>query len=235
MPDPGSGGGGPEKSVKISLYEPYFIDGKPDKKIYDKIKNILVENLKDIVVHPNAKAEVGYFKTAYPNTSLLKDKFSSIEEIDELFDDINEKDLYKLYRQIIDNSFVGMSIMGNFNENNLNKIRDVFKFKHIKKEKYRKYINYNFDGYKDIVEKDPEIKESTLYVMYKCKNYKINDVYTYQTIVKMINYEVGRLMHKILRDKYNLIYSGDVRFMPYYGTMDFVCNINSKNKCSLLA
>ena len=94
--------------VKISLYEPYFIDGKPDKKIYDKIKNILVENLKDIVVHPNAKAEVGYFKTAYPNTSLLKDKFSSIEEIDELFDDINEKDLYKLYRQIIDNSFVSL-------------------------------------------------------------------------------------------------------------------------------
>ena len=66
--------------------------------------------------------------------------------------------------------------------------------------------------------------------MYKCKNYKNKDVYTYQTIVKMINYEVGRLMHKILRDKYNLIYSGDVRFMPYYGTMDFVCNINSKNK-----
>lgn len=219
--------------VKTSLYEPYFIDGKPNKKIYDKIKNILIENLKDIVVHPNAKAEVGYYKTAYPNTSLLKDKFSSVEEIEEIFNDITENDLYKMYREIIDNSFVGMSIMGNLSDDNLKVIKGIFKFKNIKREKIKRHIKYDIDEFKEVTEKDPEIKESTLYVMYKCNDYKVRDVYTYQTIVKMINYEVGRLMHKILRDKYNLIYSGDVRFMPYYGTMDFVCNINSsnKNKC----
>jgi len=215
------------------IYNPNFTNGKLDKSVLKKVKNNLIGYTAEKIIHPQSKASSILWKTIAPNTFISYDIIETKKEYEDLLDSFTDEDLIKMYHEIVDNSFIGMTIMGNLDDRDLENIKNTFKFKNIKKytPKRKELVKIN-DKEKYIKISDEDLNESILYNIYTCKKYRgtQKDKNIFKAIKMILNYDTGRLIHKTLRDEMQIVYNASASFMERAGIFTLRASIDSKNE-----
>jgi predicted Zn-dependent peptidase len=153
----------------------------------------------------------------------------SKSEYEKFLNSFTDKDIIDAYHKIFDESFVGLTIMGNVQEETLNIIKDLFKFKKVKilDDNYESSLEIKSDV-PFIKESDKEQTESILHVCYDIKDYKKNTKYAFSVIASMLN-STGRVMHQVLRDELGLVYTTGASFDEKIGYFTFSALIDKNN------
>lgn len=217
------------KYAKNLLFNPNFNNGTYDKTIMNRKKDAIKEDLKNRLLSPTNRSYNAVLNHAFKNTCITSDLLNSNEEIDEVLDKSAER-IIKTYDELINQSFIGGYIFGNFETKEINKIKEEFKFKYVKPfdREYSEIITFDNIKDKDVYDKD--LNESILTLIYSIKNYDKKDFHIYKAIMHFINFDSGRMLHKTLRDKLNIVYSSNASFNANSGFIVFEAYIDYKNK-----
>ena len=215
------------------LYKPRFENGKLDKETLEICKNNMIGSMASSLAEPKRKAYNGFIDTVFPNSYFSEDIVHSKEEYEEMLSSFTDEDLIEMYHKILDESFVGLTIMGDVDEKFFAKVRKLFKFKSIKPldVDYSQIIKINNEN-KFIKVSDETINESIVYAAIECEDYDEKDRIIYDVINRMLN-SPGMVMHKTLRNELKLVYSSGSSFYARAGVMYFTAFIDKKNidKC----
>ena len=215
------------------IYNPNFNEGTLDQNILKKVKNNMIGFMANKLASPHTKAYNTLWKTILPNTYISYDIINNKKEYEDLLNSFKDEDLIKMYHTIIDESFIGMTIMGNLEDKDLENIKNTFKFKNIKNyiPKRKELLKVN-NKQKYIKISDEDLNESMLYKIYSCKSYKgtQKDKNIFKAIRMILNYDTGRLIHKTLRDEMQLVYNASASFMERAGIFSLKASIDSKNE-----
>lgn len=215
------------------LYKPNFVNGKLDAETLKVCKNNMISSHASTLVEPKYKAKIGFTNTVFPNSYLTEDIIETKEEYEKMLNNCKDQDLIDMYHKILDESFVGLTIMGNFDEEFLDNVKRLFKFKTVKA------INTDYDGKVVINDKDEfikvcdrEVNESIVYGVYDIKKYDIKKKYVYEIISLMLNTH-GRVMHKVLRDELKLVYTASASFnsRAEFFVLNALIDRSNINKC----
>ena len=213
--------------AKEVIYNPNFKNKMPDKNILSRKIKERKEACKNNLTNPDYKAYYNFTKNWGGNTHEMDELYASKREIDTLYKNAS-KELYETYKKLL-NSFVSMEIMGDLDKEEIELIKETFKFDKVKKLDSNYYIPYSFETY-DRVTKDKNVSESVYIELFEIKNYDYKEKYKYLLIERFLNYTVGRLLHQKLRDELGIVYNSSASFNDIYGFLMIVSNINRKNK-----
>lgn len=213
------------------LFEPNFENGKLDRDEFVRSKDNIKLSICDNVIAPKAKAGRMMTKLAFPGTYLVTDFIETKEECEDLIESFSEHEIIELHKKIIDESLVGLIIMGNVTDEFLGSIEKFFKFKKShtldKKFKDRLKICKSTPSYTKV--SDEDIKESILKALYECPARNRKERASYLVLKKMID-STGLMLHKVLRDELKLVYTAKATYSKRTNTMMFNAFIDSKNE-----
>ena len=219
--------------AKDLLYLPNFENGKLDKEVLNKCKNNMIGSMANRIADPKYKAFYDFWNLILPNTYMTIDKIKTKEEYESLLNSFKDENLIQMYHEILDKSFVGLTLIGNFKDKHLQKIRELFTFKTVKKfdRKFDTRLKIKTDK-SFFKESDADMNESIIYAVYECKHCSAKKKYIYLVIDMILN-STGRVMHKVLRDELKIIYSSQSQFYSRAGFLLLKASIdkNSLNKC----
>ena len=217
------------KYLKTLLFNPNFTNGKYDETIMNRRKEAFKEDLKNRLLSPTNKSYNSLIKHAFKNTYISKDLITTSKEVDKVLD-ASANRVIKTYDELINKSFVGGYIFGNFEEKYIKKIKEYFKFNYVKPfdRNYSEEISFDNIADKDVYDKD--LNESVLTMIYDIKNYSKKEINLYKAIMYFINFDSGRMLHKTLRDKLNIVYSSNASLNLHSGFIVFEAFIDYKNK-----
>lgn len=213
------------------LYKPNFKNNKLDQKIKSKIINSMISRMEDILKNYKAVAERDLVETLFGKDSYYTFvMYDNIEEYKELIESITDEDIIAFYHNVLNNCFVGLNIVGNVNDELLQYIDELFKFKNIKQldtDYYKKFDYQNVDDYKKVV--DEKVGSSILYAFYELDSNIDPDMYK---ILLLILHRPGMLMHRILRDEMDLVYTCGVAHYRYNGIyLSAYISAENEEKC----
>lgn len=149
----------------------------------------------------------------------------------DLIDKVTPSNLYKYYKKIIiDNSPI-IFVMGNVDENKINKLCNKYLYKNFK----NKEINIELDHFMNTRDKILEVTEnstfnnSCLSIVYKVKDANEFD-YIYLNYVRDILTSISLgLLSKTLREDLEIVYSVKVNPYSRYGLLEIKAFINKNN------
>lgn len=218
------------KFASSMLFEPNFESGHLDEKELSRIKKDLITEIKDSLVNPRMKANRKIIKLSFDDTYIVRDLFANEEEVDELFDRIKNDRLIKMYNKIIEESLVGLIIMGNIKDEYLEYIKEFFSFKKTR------FLNSDFREALTISDKTPfynqeidkNASESIVKCIYSCPKKNFKEECTYMMLIRMIG-SVGALMHKVLREELKIVYMENHRYDRKANYMILTAYIDASN------
>lgn len=149
----------------------------------------------------------------------------------DLINKVTPSNLYKYYKKIIINNSPIIFVMGNVDENKINKLCNKYLYKNFK----NKEINIELDHFMNTRDKILEVTEdssfnnSCLSIVYKVKDANEFD-YIYLNYVRDILTSISLgLLSKTLREDLEIVYS--VKVQPYsrYGLLEIKAFINKNN------
>lgn len=197
-----------EECIKFQadlLLKPLITNNKFNHKAYERAVKLIIEDIKSIKEDPKVYAnnrileemDNGIF--SYRDTGYLED-----------LEDINEKNLYEYYLDMIKTNKIDIFVIGNIHEYNIEKmIRDNYDFNTIKKMKISPFIYHTRfrKRYRKVVEEFDTV-QSTLKVGYKIE--KMTS-FEYQYVLPIYNYILGggpdSKLFRNVREKNSLCYS----------------------------
>ena len=149
----------------------------------------------------------------------------------DLINKVTPSNLYKYYKKIIiDNSPI-IFVMGNVDENKINKLCNKYLYKNFK----NKEINIKLDHFMNTRDKILEVTEdssfnnSCLSIVYKVKDANEFD-YIYLNYVRDILTSISLgLLSKTLREDLEIVYSVKVKTYSRYGLLEIKAFINKDN------
>lgn len=212
------------------LLNPNFDNGVLDKqelrRSTDNIKNSIGEGLMDY----RTRASNSFIETLFPNSYMTEDIIHSIDEFEDLINSFKDKDYINMHDKLINNSLVGLVIMGNFKDEYIEYLEELFKFKStIKLDRDFKEtlsISKETDFYTKI--SDVDTKESALRLVYNCPARSYRDKVIYNMISRMLS-GTGNILFKVLRDEMKLVYSTNSSFNNKLDYMVLSAYIDKKN------
>ena len=148
-----------------------------------------------------------------------------------LIEKVTPSNLYKYYKKIIINNSPIIFIMGNVDENKINKLCNKYLYKNFK----NKVINAKLDHFMNTRDKILEVTEnssfnnSCLSIVYKVKDANEFD-YIYLNYVRDILTSISLgLLNKTLREDLEIVYSVKVKPYSRYGLLEIKAFINKDN------
>jgi predicted Zn-dependent peptidase len=215
--------------VSNIIYKPKINNNKLDEKIIDLNKKERINKAREYLITPEAKEQtLSVTNTCLKNTYLKEIYYENIDEFIEIINSIKDSDIINMYNKLLNSSYIGTSIMGNLDNSEIKLLKEKIHFKKVNIDTDYKYpIKLEKQDIKDT---DKDIKESTLEIMYQINNLTEKDIPGIIILSMIMNYDSGRLIHKILRDKYNLVYGAYAYFNYRTNTLYFEASIDSKNK-----
>lgn len=212
------------------LYKPNFENGKLDKTILDRRKNMMIESFGNKLTSPDYKAYKGFLRATFNDPKMFEElNYDTKEDFAKALNSITDKELIDWYNEIIGKSFVTMTLVGDYDDKELDLIKEKFKFPSVRKLDDNYHMDVNIPT-TSVTVQDYDISESTLYVLYEIDDYKDKDRCAYKALKMMLNYDSGRIIHKVLRDEFALVYNASMSLMSKVGTVLFTASIESKNK-----
>lgn len=148
-----------------------------------------------------------------------------------LIEKVTPSNLYKYYKKIIINNSPIIFVMGNVDENKINKLCNKYLYKNFKNN----VINVKLDHFMNTRDKILEVTEdssfnnSCLSIVYKVKD-ATDDDYIYLNYIRDILTSLSSgILNKTLREDLEIVYS--VRVKPYsrYGLLEIKAFINKNN------
>ena len=151
----------------------------------------------------------------------------------ESLDNVNPSNLYEYYKKIIKNTpFI--FAFGDIDEDELNTLfnKYIIKSKDTEimiKDDYNNFLNNYKDKYSYYEEKK-DFKDSALSVVYKIKDYSIDDV-KYLCIIRGILTSLStRVLDNKLRGEHDLVYGSKCNIYKHFGLLEITTFINKDNK-----
>ena len=212
------------------IFNPNFIDGRLDEYQKNESKKTLINYMGSHLSNPDVKANNEYRKSIGKNTYITTDVFDSKEEYEDLLNSFTDEDVIKMYHKVFDESFVGCVLMGNYSDDALKQMKELFTFKKVREldASYFEKLDFNLDN-RDITIEDDSVNQSTLIVTYSINDYKEEDYFKYLAIKLALNY-VGMVLHKVLREELKLVYNASANFNRRSGYMNIRAYIDKDNK-----
>lgn len=214
------------------FFNPNFKDGKlANREELERSRDNLISGVGEDLADPKYKARRSFVDTLYPNTYKTIDKINSKAEFIELMNSYSDKDLIDMYKKIIDESFVGLVIMGNIKDEYLKYIEETFKFKNIRPldKKFKERLKISKKTPFHTVVQDKDANDSILRVVYECPYRGLKGKIIYTFISKMLS-GTGLIIHEVLRDELGIVYSAGSKHMTVQHVMVFQAFINSSNE-----
>ena len=211
------------------LYNPKVIDGGFDKFELDREKNDLKKRIsngmKNLGVYQSVKV-VDNFDT---EGVLSREIHNHLDLIDE----VTPSSLYNYYLDKIYNNDPLVFVFGDFDEDKMTNLVN----KYIVKDK-KKDISYEIDFNHflpprdtiSIINDDSHFKDSSISLVYKVKNMSEDDFIILSLISSLLSSLSSRLLYKVLRDEYELIYSCKSVSYLRAGALEITAFINKDNK-----
>lgn len=190
-------------------------EGTLNEEELSRNKEVIISSIGHELMNNKCREKVSYKKFMYPGTYYTEDLIESKEEIEELINGVTDSKLIDLYKKIFLKSFVGAFLIGNIKDEYLKWIGELFKFESVLEldTNYNRDLIVNRDiPYLKLEDKD--YKESILRSIYFCPSDNYKEKITYKLIKKMLG-SCGMLLHKILRDKYKLVYHAECGYNKY--------------------
>ena len=148
-----------------------------------------------------------------------------------LIEKVTPSNLYKYYKKIIINNSPIIFVMGNVDENKINKLCNKYLYKNFKNKVINTKLNYYMNTRDKILEvtEDSSFNNSCLSIVYKLKDATKDDS-TYLNYIKDILTSLSSgILSKTLREDLEIVYSVEV--IPYsrYGLLEIKAFINKNN------
>ena len=208
------------------IYHPYVVNQGFDKTMLEREKNILNTNLKNSLQNLR-----GYINSTLPN---LIDKEGLYHELSlynniEKLNNINEKDIYKFYKDTIYSTNPYIFVTGNTKNT---QIISLLNQKFNSKDKKLRSFKNNFNHF---LSPNPEqkiteiknFKQSAVVLIYKVQNMQNKDK-RYLTITKnILTANVTHLLFNELRTKEGLVYHTYASANTSYGILEIFAFIDA--------
>ena len=213
---------------KELIFNPNVDDNKFSSKEFQMYKNNQIMNIESVKDNSTMFAEVNYNKIMFKKLPYENTPFSLLK----LFKEIDEKSLYKFYKDIIFDSKFIVTVVGDFEEElvlkNINKIT-----KYLSNKNYElSELNLNeieTNKVNEVVEQK-KLNQSTLLVGYKF--YNLTD-FERNYVLQIYNLILGTMNNSILfvnvREKKSLCYSISSYIHKYVPSITIEAGINSNN------
>lgn len=154
--------------------------------------------------------------------------FNHMEQVDE----INTTNLYQLYLDTVYNNKPAIFVMGNVDNNEINKLCDKYLYRNKFKEYvYNAHLRYYLkprDGVTEVVEKS-DFNNSIIAYNYKVKDMTMDDEIYLSLIRSLLSSSSSRILYKKLRDENDLVYSTAAEITSKFGLLTIFAAINDKN------
>ena len=154
--------------------------------------------------------------------------FNHMEQVDE----INTTNLHQLYLDTVYNNKPAIFVMGNVDNNEINKLCDKYlyrnKFKDYVYDAQLRYYLKPRDGVTEVVEKS-DFNNSVIAYNYKVKDMTIDDEIYLSLIRSLLSSSSSRILYKKLRDENDLVYNTDAETTSKFGLLTIYAAINDKN------
>ncbi len=154
--------------------------------------------------------------------------FNHMEQVDE----INTSNLYQLYLDTVYNNKPAIFVMGNVNNNEINKLCDKYLYRNkFKDYVYNAHLRYYLkprDGVTEVVEKS-DFNNSIIAYNYKVKDMTEDDEIYLSLIRSLLSSSSSRILYKKLRDENDLVYSTAAEITSKFGLLTIFAAINDKN------
>lgn len=154
--------------------------------------------------------------------------FNHMEQVDE----INTTNLYQLYLDTVYNNKPAIFVMGNVDNNEINKLCDKYLYRNkFKDYVYNAHLRYYLkprDGVTEVVEKS-DFNNSIIAYNYKVKDMTEDDEIYLSLIRSLLSSSSSRILYKKLRDENDLVYSTAAEITSKFGLLTIFAAINDKN------
>lgn len=150
----------------------------------------------------------------------------------EQVNNINTSNLYQLYLDSIYNNKPAIFVMGNVDNNKINKLCDKYLYRN-KFNSYRYETNIRHylkpkDNIREITEKS-NFNNSIIAYNYIVKNMTEKDEIYLSIIGKLLSSSSSRILYKKLRDENDLVYNTSAEVCSKFGLLTIYAAINHKN------
>ncbi|MBR4830595.1 MAG: insulinase family protein [Bacilli bacterium] len=214
--------------ISNMFLKPAFKDNKLDKDKFTTIKKDIYNE------YINMVKDLGYDSNRKYKKCILKESVSNIlsydtkEELERDLNSLTDKDIIDFYNELLKNHYKTF-FFGNYSKKDIDYILKLFNFNNEKN--YIINTKQRFDlkkEYNEYISK--EYSQSILTVTYKIKD---TDKYSkdyYASIISNIFNSLNGILHKILREKYGLVYSSGAYIPRESNVFCIEANIDKKNK-----
>ena len=124
-----------EESVDLLreiIFNPNVKNNKFDSKCFNIVKNGILNEIKTIKENPKTYANIKMLENMDPNATYAYHGYGYIEDLEQ----INEKNLYEYYQNLLKTADVDIYVIGDFNQEEMIKIiKDKLNFQTLKKPK----------------------------------------------------------------------------------------------------
>lgn len=219
-----------EETFKLGLSlltNPFIENNKFNEEKFNYEKDYFVEKNKRIMDNIISKMNESFFMLIDKKEELGVSYTKSSIELDK----ITPSKLYKFYKKNIKNNKCLTYVYGNIDEKTLNKLYNnkvkniKFKIKDYQPVSNNKNIN---------VIKDIPLEQSHIYLEYKVKNFKKEDIDYLDIIVQFLENTSTDLLFKKLRIEKNIVYSFSVIKYTNSGIFIIRAGIDKKNKTDFI-
>ncbi len=203
-----------------------LLNSKALKQVREEKIDIMGSDLS----YPTIKASNKFRKSVYKDSeAVLTEYFDSKKEYADFVNSFTDKDIIDMHSYLIEDCFVGCNLMGDYRKKDLALVKKYFPFRIHKCDTDYSY-SINFDNVPKYIEySDKTISTSYLTVVYRVKDYDKKDRELFLAINSCLN-EVGMLLHRILREEYQLVYKANSRFLSTTGVLEVNAEISKENE-----
>ena len=118
--------------LKEIIFNPHVKNNKFDSKCFNVVKNGILNEIKTIKENPKTYANIKMLENMDPNATYAYHGYGYIEDLEQ----INEKNLYEYYQNLLKTADVDIYVIGDFNQEEMIKIiKDKLNFQTLKKPK----------------------------------------------------------------------------------------------------
>ena len=211
------------------MYDPKVVDGGFDKFELDRekkdLKKRIANGMKNLRVYQDIKVV-----EAFDTEGVLS---RGIHNHLDLVDEVTPTSLYNYYKDKILNNDPLVFVFGNFDEDKMTDLINKYIVNGKKKDiSYEIDFNHFLPPREDvtIINDKGHFKDSSISLVYKVKDMSEDDFIVLGLVSSLLSSMSSRLLSKVLRDEYELIYSCKCISYLRAGALEVTAFINKDNK-----
>lgn len=212
------------------IYNPKVIDKGFDKFEFEREKKNLHLSIDNSMKNLRSYQSIKGLEFVDDIGILSRSIYNHREQIDQ----VDPKNLYSLYLEIINDYHPTIFVFGNADEKQINELADKYLYKNQdgKKSIKKQYNHFLVPDNREtkFVEEKKNFKDSSISFYYKVKDMSEDDFDKIGLVRSLLTSLSSRMLNKKLRDENDLVYSSKVVTYMRFGVFEITAYINKCNK-----